>query len=247
LTAVALAKAVAARRENDYSPPMSHPLENRLGYSFRQNNLLEQALTHGSIRNERKMEQDNQRMEYLGDAALGLVCADYLYHHFPDLPEGRLTILRSSVTNTASLAEIARGIDLGASMSLGRGEEQSGGRDKSNNLADTMEAVIGAAYLDGGFAAVSAIFNILFAPRLDNLDDSAGLSNPKGRLQEWAQQAGLPCPVYNVISDEGPSHQKSFIVTAVINEQLTAQGQGSTKRAAEAEAARNLIKQSQSG
>jgi ribonuclease III len=238
---------LAARRENDYSSPMSHPLENRLGYSFRQNNLLEQALTHGSIRNERNLVHDNQRMEYLGDAALGLVCADYLYHHFPDLPEGRLTILRSSVTNTASLAEIARGIDLGSSMSLGRGEEQSGGRDKSNNLADTMEAVIGAAYLDGGLAAVTAIFNHLFAARLDHLDESAGIANPKGRLQEWAQQAGLPCPVYNVISDEGPSHQKSFVVSVLINEQLTAEGQGTTKRAAEADAARNLIKRTEAG
>jgi ribonuclease III len=224
---------------------MSESLHDKLGYRFTNANLLRFALTHPSARHELNLADDNQRLEYLGDAALGLAAADYLFHHYPNLPEGQLTILRSNLTSTGTLAALARSIDLGGALTLGRGEEQSGGREKSNNLADALEAVIGALYLDGGMSPVADLFLHLFAPKLnDELSGSASM-NYKGALQEWAQKEGLPCPHYHVVRDEGPAHQRHFVIEVRLSDERKAIGEGSTKRVAEQAAAMILLNQLQ--
>jgi len=215
-------------------------LETAIGYSFSDRSLLEQALTHPSLRNERQLAGDNQRMEYLGDAVLGLVSAEYLYQRHQNLPEGRLTVMRSAATSAPTLADIARAIDLGSFLRLGRGEESSGGRQKENNLADALEALIGAIYLDGGYDHVQMIFSRLFSSIMDSMEIADSSDNPKGRLQEWAQKNGLPCPTYHVVKEEGPPHQRWFTIQVIIDDPRQAIGAGPTKRSAEADAARNL-------
>ena len=219
---------------------MYDALMHRLGYTFRDPLLLTLALTHPSARNEHNLPDDNQRLEYLGDAALGLATAATLYRDHPGLGEGELTVRRSQVTSTTALATVARSIDLGPDLILGRGEEQSGGRDKPNNLADAVEAILGAAFLDGGLDAVCAIFDKTIAPHLAP-EPSAESANYKGILQEWAQRHGHACPVYHVIHAEGPAHQRSFTVTVSLDNGLTASGCGASKRTAEQQAARELL------
>ncbi len=217
-------------------------IEDKLGYRFRNPGLLKQALTHPSARNELGLDDDNQRLEYLGDAALGLAVADQLYRDNPAISEGQLTILRSQLTSAAALAETARELGLGSVMILGRGEDQSGGRDKQNNLADTLEAVIGSAYLDGGLPAVQFIVAHIISPKApsaESMEDSAG--NYKGALQEWAQKNGRPCPTYQISSSTGPAHKKVFVIEAVIDETLRASAEGSSKRSAEQAAAQVLL------
>lgn len=220
---------------------MNEQCQNIFGYQFNDRTLLDLALTHPSARYELNLPDDNQRLEYLGDAALGLAAANYLFHHFRDLPEGQLTMLRSNLTSTSTLAELARSIGLGAQLTLGRGEEQSGGRDKSNNLADALEAVIGAIYLDGTMSAVDDVFFRNFIPLLDVAASSASTINHKGVLQEWAQKGGYSCPTYAVIDEEGPAHQRFFRIEARLTDGRKAIGQGSSKRAAEQDAAMNLL------
>jgi ribonuclease-3 len=215
-------------------------LETLINYTFKDPSLLEQALTHSSARHERGLVFDNQRMEYLGDAVLGFLTAAYLYHHHPDLSEGPLTTWRSAVTSTAPLAAIARTLHLGSAIILGRGEESSGGREKENNLADALEALLGAVYLDGGPAAAETVFRHVFIPVLGQIREQA-VDNPKGRLQEWAQQHALPCPVYEVVEESGPPHLRWYSVRARLNAEHQSLGQGNSKRSAETEAARNLL------
>ena len=221
---------------------MNEHLQEKLGYRFNDPARLDLALTHPSARYELNLPDDNQRLEYLGDAALGLAAAQYLFTQFTKLPEGQLTVLRSNLTSTNALADVARSLELGQALLLGRGEEQSGGRDKSNNLADVLEAVIGAIYLDGGISAVNDLFARLFAPRLDTAEAAvAGTANYKGLLQEWAQKDGIPCPTYQVISEEGPAHHRLFQIEVAIPDGRKAVGSGLSKRIAEQNAAQNLL------
>jgi len=216
-------------------------LEQAIGYTFLTRGLLDQAFIHPSARHELNLTADNQRMEYLGDAVLGLVAAEYGYHHHAGHDEGRLTMLRSALASTSSLAETARALGLGALLVLGRGEESSGGREKESNLADALEAVIGACYLDGGLGAARRVFEALFQPAIERIDQLIPEDNPKGRLQEWAQQRGLSCPVYTVLEEEGPSHQRRYTVEVRVGTFPAALGNGSAKRIAEAAAARTLM------
>ncbi|HMP90321.1 MAG TPA: ribonuclease III [Kiritimatiellia bacterium] len=218
-------------------------LENTIGYKFQDRSLLELAVTHPSVRYEQHLPGDNQRMEYLGDAVLGLVTAEYLYLRNPSFTEGKLTMMRSAITSASALASIARTISLGPKLRLGKGEETSGGHHKENNLADALEAIFGAIYLDGGYQAVHSVFQNLFITMVESLEIQEGSDNPKGQLQEWAQKNGKKCPEYAVIKEEGPPHRRWFTVTAGINEQTSAEGQGPTKKSAEADAARNLLQQ----
>jgi ribonuclease-3 len=222
-------------------PIMTEDLQQRLGYQFRDLALLRLAMTHPSAMNEQKLDDDNQRLEFLGDAALGLAAAEHGYLQHTGLPEGKLTSMRSAAANAAALAAIAREVNIGHHLILGVGEESSGGRDKDKNLADALEAVMGAAYLDGGMDAVRAIFKSLFTGRLDSYVSSGGDDNPKGTLQEWAQQHGLPCPAYRVLNEEGPAHEKFFTIEAQIGEGERVTGTGKSKRSAESEAARRLL------
>jgi ribonuclease-3 len=213
-------------------------LEHALGYRFRRRRLLEHAVTHPSFSHEQPdPPPDNQRLEFLGDAALGLVAASSLYRNRPDAPEGALTKMRSALSSTKALADIARDAELGAFLRLGRGEERSGGRVRPTILADALEAVIGAAYLDGGLKAVERIFAKLFEPRLAGIGLSPWHDNPKGELQEWAQRRGCGAPQYRLVREEGPAHQRLFTVSVSVGSDIIAEGIGSTKREAETQAA----------
>ena len=217
-------------------------LERALGYSFRKRKRLKHALTHRSFRYEQDgVEDDNQRLEFLGDAALGFVTAAYLYSQYPHMQEGELTMLRSRATSGNPLAEFARQCDLGSFLMLGRGEGQSGGHERRSNLTDAMEAVIGAAYQDGGIKAVQRIFARVIVPYIEELRPSYADDNPKGHLQEIVQGRWKVSPHYKVISEDGPSHRKLYTIEVHLNNRVFGSGQGTNKRVAQMEAARKAL------
>ena len=214
-------------------------LQQTIGYTFQDVRRLESALTHPSHRYERDgIDTDNQRLEFLGDAALGFVAAAYLYRAYPDMQEGALTTLRSQITGGKPLAEIAAACDVGRHLKLGKGERQSGGQERASNLTDALEAVIGAAYEDGGIDAVEAIFERLFVPYVKSVEQAQHLDNPKGTLQELAQQRWKIAPRYHVVTEEGPSHDRVYTVEIRLNNHVFGRGTASNKRDAQAEAAR---------
>ncbi len=219
-------------------------LERKLGYSFRNKLLLQTALMHPSYRFEAAgINADNQRLEFLGDAALGLVASDYLFKNYPDQQEGALTCLRSSLTSGKALAGIGRTIGLGEYISLGKGELKSGGQQRPSNITDALEAVLGAAYLDRGLPAVKKIFAKQFIPLLKNQSGDIWLDNPKGLLQAVGQRHWKSNPHYNLIQQSGPAHSKIFTVRVTVGSSVQGIGQGSTKRAAEQQAANHALEQ----
>ncbi|MBW7909107.1 MAG: ribonuclease III [Kiritimatiellae bacterium] len=218
-------------------------LETALGYKFRRRHWLEQALTHPSYSHEHSDDiPDNQRLEFLGDAALGLVTAAVLYEANPDLAEGELTKMRSLLSSTKALAQMAQEVGLGPFLRLGHGEEISGGRERASILADALEAVIGAAYQDGDLKAVSRIFKKVFVPHIPTAEEGATMENPKGLLQEYAQRSGNGIPRYILTKEEGPAHQKSFTIEVYIKDELLGVGTGNTKRDAQVQAAVHALK-----
>lgn len=224
-------------RKNPY-----RELERALGYRFRRRALLEQALTHPSFAHEQTPElPDNQRFEFLGDAVLGLAAAEFLYEAHPDSDEGKLTRLRSLLTSTKALAHLATALNLGAYLRLGNGEDQDGGRTRPSILADALEAILGAAYLDGGHKAADKIFQCVFTSHRTELIESPQGGNPKGALQERAQSAGLGIPRYHLAKEEGPPHHKTFTAEVYIGSDLRGVGQGHTKREAESRAAQQAL------
>ena len=219
-------------------------LERELGYRFRSKAQLEAAFLHRSYRFENGTDTgaDNQRLEFLGDAVLGLVAAAYLFGRFPGQDEGDLTAARSRLTSGAALAKLAKRIDLGVWLKLGKGEERTGGRSRASNLADALEAVLGAAFEDGGIQAVETIFQRLFVPPLaPDVAGEAEEENPKGRLQQICQQRWKTPPVYSVQSEAGPLHAREFRVDVMAGKRLLGRGQGGSKRAAETAAAREAL------
>ncbi|MFA7157755.1 MAG: ribonuclease III [Kiritimatiellia bacterium] len=219
-------------------------LEKGIGYSFRRKSLLATALIHRSLRFEcGDGVEDNQRLEFLGDAALSLVAGDYLFRNFPELREGDMTMLRSRLTSGKALAGLGQSIRLGDWLQLGRGEQKSGGNRRPSNITDAFEAVIGAAFLDGGIVAVSRIFHKLFLGLLKGIDSSSDQleDNPKGRLQELVQRRWKTNPHYRVVKQTGPAHARIFFVQAEINGQAAGLGRGACKRDAEQDAARDAV------
>lgn len=218
------------------------PLEKTIGYRFRRKRRLALAFVHRSYRYETpEVEEDNQRLEYLGDAALGLVAAEHLFQERPDAQEGDLTQYRSLVTSTAALAEIAADVGAGAYLQLGKGERGGGGAERVSTLADTLEAVIGAAYVDGGLRAVRKIFNRLFVPRLDDEHVCLRAANPKGHLQEICQSRWTRSPRYETVRQTGPAHERVFHVEARLGDKVLGRGEGPNRRAAEAAAAGDAV------
>jgi ribonuclease III len=211
-------------------------LEDELGVTFRDPGLLELSLTHRSFAFEAGGLPTNERLEFLGDAVVGLVVTDLLYRRLPDAPEGRLAKVRAAAVNTRSLATLARGLRLGDYVRLGRGEEQSGGRDKDSILADTLEAVVGAVYLDRGIRVASAVVRRLFRSRLADLVAHPGSLDYKTSLQELTASALSTLPVYEV-SEEGPDHNKRFRATALVAGDPMGAGAGRSKKEAEQAAA----------
>jgi ribonuclease-3 len=198
--------------------------------------LLRQALTHRSYAYEHGGLPTNERLEFLGDSVLGLVVTDTLYRRHPDRPEGQLAKLRAAVVNMRALAHVGRRLRLGDYVLLGRGEEATGGRDKASILADTIEAVIGAAYLEGGMAVAEPLVHRLVDPLLDTADDLGAALDWKTSLQELTASSSIGVPVYEV-TEHGPDHAKVFSATAQVAGESLGQGQGRSKKEAEQKAA----------
>jgi ribonuclease III len=218
-------------------------LEKAIGYRFRRPALLEMALIHRSHRYENPgMAADNQRLEFLGDAVLGLLAAAHVYEKFADRDEGMLTTLRSQMTSGQALARVAAALELGRHLKMGKGEEQTDGRNRPSTLADALEAVIGAAYLDGGMRACQRIFRVLFLPATGGLEDDHWASNPKGKLQEYCQRRWKCGPQYRLIRREGPAHATQFTVEVLVQGEPQGLGTATNKQDAEAEAALEALR-----
>ena len=217
---------------------MIKDLEKAIGYQFGNISLLQNALTHSSYANERYHNSlmSNERLEFLGDSILGMVVAEHLYRNFPDRPEGELTRMRADMVCERALAEVANGLSLGQHLMLGHGEERFGGRSRDSILADAVESVIAATYVDGGMdAAVSFIRKFILcdvpAQRLRNADY-------KTALQELVQQKKNQVLTYALVGESGPDHDKKFDVEVMLNGQVVGCGTGSSKKRAEQDAAR---------
>lgn len=214
-------------------------LEDRLGHRFEDRSLLETALTHRSWVSENPGE-DNERMEFLGDAVLSLAVTGHLYDRYPDVPEGDLAKARAASVSREALAEVATGLDLGPQLRLGRGEQASGGHEKDSILADAMEAVLGAVFLDAGFAAARAVTLAHFADIADDMAVDPGSRDYKTRLQERLAADGL-APDYSLAS-EGPDHARRFTAKLFVAGRQIGVGSGTSKKEAQQRAARDALK-----
>lgn len=215
-------------------------LEKRLGYAFKHRSHLKKALTHKSYTNEQRLPptDHNERYEYLGDAVLELSISHLLMEKFPHYPEGDLSKLRAAIVNEAQLAEIARQLDLGHYLYLGRGEDMTGGRNKPSLLSDAYEAVLGGIYLDRGFNKVMGVVKKHYREVLQRAGRKGFVKDFKTKLQEEAQVMFKAMPRYRLIKETGPDHRKTFEVHLFINDRLMGIGKGASKKAAEQEAAR---------
>lgn len=218
------------------------PLEQRVGYEFQNASLLSEALTHPSLGHETQQRHfDNQRLEFLGDAVLQLVISEHLFHGFATAPEGQLTKLRSRLVSREALKTYAVRLDLGQYLRMGRGEEASGGRTRASTLADAFEALIGAVYLDGGLDAARKFILTQAGHDLAQITEEPVDINPKGELQELLQSISPESPSYEVLSQTGPEHDKTFVVQAVWEGVVLGQGHGRSKKQAETAAAEEAM------
>ena len=215
-------------------------LEKKIGYVFNNRALLKQALTHSSYANEQKIRKngDYERLEFLGDAVLELISSEFLFKQHPDMTEGKLTKLRSSLVCEPALAQCAKEIDLGAYMLLGKGEESTGGRFRESITSDVMEALIGALYLDGGFQSAR---DFICKYILSDIEKRILFYDSKTVLQEIIQTKPNQKSVYELVDEIGPDHNKEFVVVALLNDKKIGFGQGKTKKAAEQKAAYEAI------
>ena len=218
---------------SDYSE-----LETVLGYRFRDRSLLERALRHASWCNEQQGErgEDNERLEFLGDAVLDLVVGDRLMRRYPQLREGELSVTRAQVVSENGLSEVAKQLDIGRWLLLGKGEEKSGGRTKPSILADAFEALNAAVYLDSGFEEAAGMVNRLLAQRIETVEFK-GFYDFKTRLQETSQARMRATPTYEVVQELGPDHDKRFVVAVKIGSDEWARAVGKSKKEAEQNAA----------
>ena len=220
-----------------------HPvLERRIGHRFKDPALLAQALTHRSFGSPH-----NERLEFLGDGVIACVIAEELYARFPGIPEGKLHLLKTGLVRETALAQVARGVKLSEFLRLGAGESSSGGADRPSILADAMEAVYGAVFLDGGYATVQGVVRRTFGELLEKLDPGQSVKDAKTRLQELLQGRGKNPPQYRVVATAGISPRQIFEVECVAaGLGLSSSGSGSSRRRAEQHAAGNLLKQLES-
>ncbi len=212
-----------------------------IDYQFKNKNLLTTALSHSSYVNEHKGLECNERLEFLGDSILGFVTAEYLYNTFPNLPEGNLTKIRANVVCETMLAKKGKELKLNDELLLGKGEKHTGGRERASIIADAMEAVIGAIYLDGGIEpARKFILNILI-PEIKNTVSSVKILDSKTSLQEMLQKNSTEIIEYNIIGESGPAHNKSFIAQVSHGGKALGRGTGHSKKEAEQNAAMDAI------
>jgi len=220
------------------------PLQQALGYRFRDRGLLEHAMTHTSRANEDVSGgvRDNESMEFLGDALLGFVIADMLFRDFPEFDEGEKSKTKASLVSTTALARQAERLGLGDHLLLGRGEEKTGGRRKQALLADGYEALIAAIYLDGGIEPARAFIMREFSPQLDEVHrHGVSAQDYKSTLQEWLQSRDLPLPEYRLAGSLGPDHRKLFEIDVMVRGERVASGSGPSKKEAEQDAARATL------
>lgn len=216
--------------------------ENTIHYTFKDRAILDKALRHSSYVNEQSDSnlEDNERLEFLGDAVLNLIIGDLLMHRFSQLNEGDLSRMRSSLVNETQLAQLARAIDLGDVIKLGKGEEQTNGRDKNSILSDVFEAVVAAVYVDADFKTVFNFVERLFSTHIDNSNNPSLNHDYKSRLQELSQTKFKVMPRYIVVHESGPDHDKRFKVQLSIND-LIVFGNGKSKKTAEQNAANKAL------
>ena len=215
-------------------------LQDRLGYRFEDLGLLRTALTHRSYANERGLDEHFERLELLGDSVVGLIVTAWLYQRLPQAPEGDLSRLKSFLVSEPQLAGEAADLGLGEALLLGVGESRSGGRKRRSLLADAFESVLGAVFLDGGFEAARGVL----LPRLERAMTSPGadrFSDPKTELQEVMQARGLELPEYRLVAEDGPDHRKQFHIECWLDDRLSGEGRGRTKKEAEQRAAREAL------
>lgn len=214
-------------------------LETTLGYRFKSRAVLERALTHASTRSDQSKGEDNERLEFLGDRVLGLAIAELLIERDPKASEGALARRFNRLVRKETCARVGRSINLGPLMVLSSAEDDSGGRDKDTILADAIEALLAAIFLEAGFAVVRDVIRLLWSPLLDGLPET--VADAKSMLQEWAQGQGLPLPRYVEIERKGPDHAPVFTTEVSIDGKRPARGSGANKRAAEQAAASAML------
>lgn len=219
-------------------------LEKKLKYCFKNKSLLQTALCHSSFANENKGRKlsSNERLEFLGDSVLGHVAANFLYHAFPDMPEGQMSRLRAELVCEQSLYSVARVLELGEHMKLGRGEENSGGRQRSSILADAVEAIIAALFLDGGMEVAKSFIEYYILSD-DRTRETAHSSDNKTFLQELIQRTPGRSLSYEIVSESGPDHNKTFCVRVLLNGRAVGEGSGRTKKEAEQNAAGSALEE----
>ena len=220
-------------------------LESRLGYEFADQTLLRLALTHRSVSSEDSSRADNERLEFLGDAVLQLVVTDHIYRSYAELPEGQLAKVRAAVVSRVALSDVARALGLGEYLELAPSEDATGGRDKDSILADAVEAVIGAVYLDAGLAEAAALILRLWADRIEERAKRPGVKDYKTRLQEVLARQGTR-PHYRV-EGTGPDHDRWFTATVSVNGSVAGTGEGRSKKAAEQVAASQALQSLSAG
>ncbi len=216
-------------------------LETIIGYEFKDKALLATSLVHRSSLNEPDVKESNERLEFLGDAVLELLITDYLFHQKPEEPEGFLTSARSAVVKTESLSSIANNLNLGEYLRMSKGEAASGGRKNPSILEDALEALIGAIYKDGGLENSHKFIASFIFPFTDKVLSLKELKDPKSLLQEKVQAQGQTSPIYQVESESGPDHDKTFQVNVTIGNKVLGQGTGKNKQEAEQQAARQAL------
>ena len=211
-------------------------LSKTVGYSFSDVSLLQQALTLRSAPG-----RSNERLEFLGDAVLDIVVSEVLFHSLPDAPDGDLSRMRASLVRDTSLADIAADLGIGEHLILGSGERKTGGNRRQSILADVLEALFGAVYLDSDFRTVSDLIRRVFGDKLEDLPHADELRDPKTRLQEWLQARGKAPPDYELVDVTGKVHQQRFEVRCLVPDQEPAAGEGNSRRSAEQQAARRML------
>lgn len=216
-------------------------LQERIGYSFKDQALLTTALTHRSSLNEQGVKESNERLEFLGDAVLELFITNFLYENRPNDPEGFLTAARSAIVRTESLSKVAADIHLGEELRMSKGEAMGGGRENPSLLENSLEALIGAIFKDGGFELAGHFIAKFILPKAKEVLSQKELKDPKSLYQEKIQSQGKISPVYKVISEQGPDHSKTFEVAVYVEDKEIGRGKGRSKQEAEQQAAQKAL------
>jgi len=230
------------KKNKSFEQETPHHLIKRLNLKVKNLSLLTRALTHRSFINEHPDEiEDNERLEFLGDAVLDFIVADWLYNHFPEMLEGNLTQMRSALVQTNQLAEFAAQLNLGGAIQMGKGEEIAGGRTRNSLLCDSFEALVGAIYLDCGIGEVQSFMSSFLDNAMQDILLHQKNEDPKSKLQELTQSIGSSAPIYKLKNTIGPDHQKTFEVEVVVDNISMAIGKGPSKQYAEKVAAKNAL------